>query len=362
MNTLKDLKEKVIFMENKKIIAIAIVLFMMVIPASLMFMPTGIADVESADINPVKGFELSAAPAMGSVAIALAETNDKLCGGALREYTMVVHLDVTNGTDCINATMTFGSLFEVYWNNTLALPEESSSATGVTLGTLANTTWSGDPTTLNFTIPVTFAWTVTDADNIGLVWEMYDLLAGKGSGTEATTYDVVSTLTIASSNFIAVSDYGTGKMIVVSDIVFSFTGTDGDAHPLDAQTDFYITRSPSSGMSDSWNPSSYVDGTGTAVWADIIAGSVPLVETFTVAAYTQGGTTTDLMSTTYSDTVTLTHDGGGADPPVFTGLSPNTMVIIIIVVVIGLFCWKSGKEDVSVVKRKRKPTKRKRKK
>jgi hypothetical protein len=115
-------------------------------------------------------------------------------------------------------------------------------------------------------------------------------------------------------------------------------------------------------MSDSWNPSSYVDGTGTAVWADIIAGSVPLVETFTVAAYTQGGTTTDLMSTTYSDTVTLTHDGGGADPPVFTGLSPNTMVIIIIVVVIGLFCWKSGKEDVSVVKRKRKPTKRKRKK
>jgi hypothetical protein len=359
MNTLKDLKEKVIFMENKKIIAIAIVLFMMVIPASLMFMPTGIADVESANINPIRGFELSVAPDMGSVAVALAETNDKLCGGALREYTMVVHLDVTNGTDCINATMTFGSLFEVYWNNTLALPEESSSATGVTLGTLANTTWSGDPTTLNFTIPVTFAWTVTDADNIGLVWEMYDLLAGKGSGTEATTYDVVSTLTIATADFISLSDYGTGKMIVVSNIVFSYTGTDGNAHPLDAQTDFYITRSPSSGVTDSWNPSSYVDGTGVSVWADIIAGSVSLVETFTVAAYTQGGTTTDLMSTTYSDTVTLTHDGGGEDPPVFTGLSSNTMVLLAIVGIIAILCWKSGKTDAVVAKRK--PTKRKRK-
>lgn len=344
-------------MENKKIIAIAIVLFMMVIPASLMFMPIGVADVESADINPVRGFELSAAPAMGAVTIALAETNDKLCGGALREYTMVVQFDVTNGTDCINATMTFGSLFEVYWNNTLALPEESSSATGVTLGTLANTTWSGDPTTLSFTIPVTFAWAVTDADNIGLVWEMYDLLAGKGSGTEATTYDVVSTLTIATSNFIVLSDYGTGKMIVVSNMVFSYTGTDGAAHPLDAQTDFYLTRSPSAGIVGSWNPSSYTDGTGSAVWADIIAGSVSLVETFTVAAYTQGGTTTDLMSTTYSDTVTLTHDGPGEDPPVFTGLTPNTILLLAIVVIGGALCYNSGKKDAKTAKRK--PAKRK---
>ena len=347
-------------MDNRKIIAIAIVLALVMLPSALMLMPKGTTYVESADINPVKGYEISGVPDIVSADVALAETNDKLCGGNLREYTMVVHMTVVNSTDCLNATFTFGSLFEVYWNSTIALPEESSSATGVSLGTLANTTWSGDEATLNFTIPFTFAWTVTDADNVGLVWEMYDLLAGKGSGTETTAYDVVSTLTIASTNFIALSDYGTGKMIVVSNMVFSYTGTDGDAHPLDAQTDFYLTRTPSSGVLDTWNPSSYVDGTGVAIWADIIAGSVPLVETFTVTAYTQGGTTTNLMSTTTADTVTLTHDGQGADPPDPTWLSPNTMLLLGVVGVAAFLCWRSSKEDATVAKRK--PAKRKRKK
>lgn len=344
-------------MENKKIIAIAIVLALVMLPSALMFIPKGETYVESADINPVKGYELSAVPSYGSTVVSNADAGDKLYGGALKVHSMNVHLVFDAVSAAVNASAAFGSLFTVVWNTTLALPVESSTGTGVTLGTLANTT-TASGTTLNFTIPFTLAWTVTDADNLNMVWASCD--SAVGGATVATTYDVESTLVLTSTNFISLSDYGTGKMIVVSNMVFSYTSSSALVFPLDAQTDFYLTRTPSSGVLDTWNPTGYTDGTGVAIWADIIAGSVPLVETFTVAAYTQGGSTTNLMSTTYTDTVTLTNDGQGADPPDPTGLSPNTMVLLGIVAVIAFLCWRSSKEDATVAKRK--PAKRKRKK
>jgi len=291
----------------------------------------------------------------GDSGVTNADDTDNLYGGAYRAYTVTANCSYgTRGADIDNITVSFykGAIeyFSFVYDNDTETATEDVGASFVTIGTVSNVTTG---IYANITIAFEVEWAMTDVDDVDL-----NITAWNGVNSTSTQknadYDFDTDLVMTPTSFISLVSTKVNDPIAIATTTISYEDSGGDNYPLDAETDFVLTRTPATGA-DSWNPSSYTDGTGVAVWITVTAGYIAQQETFTMTAYTQGTTTTNLYGTTYTDSVSLTNSGGAVHEP-DVGIAGIPPQYIFLGIGAGVFLWYRNKESGG---QRRGPTKRK---
>lgn len=351
-------------MNKRKNIVLGIILLLVMMPVAGMLLAPTLQDnvlLPNESFSPKKDFGISADCAVDTtntkITTATIDDTDNLYGGLYKTYTLVVNTSYAGGGSAIdNITALFWkdstSYFSFKYLNSTGVVSEVLGPTYVELGAYSNVT-SGNYVNLTINFKVEWAMpTVSDVDLNITVWNAVNSTTSK----KDANYDFISTLTMTPTSFINLLSTKTGDTIPIADTTIVYQDSGGDNYPLEAQLDLYLTRVPASGGVNSWSPSSYTEGTGVAVWADVTAGSIAQRETFTISAYPDGTTTGDLFDTTYTDSLELTNAGGRVYESV-TGdwmSDPNAWFMIGLVVVAGYFIYQgffAGGKAVTTKKR-----------
>ncbi|MHA1220982.1 MAG: hypothetical protein ACTSQB_04545 [Candidatus Heimdallarchaeota archaeon] len=301
------------------------------------------------EISPDKSYAMSADCVVTAAdsGVTNADDTDNLYGGGYRSYVVTANCSFgTRGSDIDNITISFykatTEYFSFVYDNDTETATESVGTSFVRIGTVSNVT-SG--VFANITVAFKVEWAMTDVDDVDLnitAWNGDNATSAQVNGN----YDFDTDLTLASTDFVQTTSIGAGGSIIFNSAIVSYEDSGGNNYPAANETDFLITRTPSTGSTDSWTESSYAGATGIAIFATITAGHIAQLETFTFTTYTQDGTTTNLFGAAKTDKVDVMNSGGGGSEGV-PGQSafgdffadPQSMLLVGIVIVGGYLAY-----------------------
>jgi hypothetical protein len=346
-------------MNKRKTIVLGLVLLLVIMPmvGVMMAPPVETSILNNTPFSPIKDYGISADPTIKAVpVITNADDTDNLYGGNYKAYTITVSITQAVGVAGIGEVIvTFNTTTDIicgmqYDNVTHAWTEYATNPTYIT-GTGTNITDAND---FNATLTVYIDWTFPDTDNVYL-WVKVWNATGTGSVTDQSTgtYDIDTELTMTPVSFIGLISTSVNDPIAIASTTISYADSGGDNYPLGAQTDFLLVRTPATGGTDSWSEVSYSDSTGIATWATVTAGYIAQKETFTMYAYKQGTTTTNLFYTSFTDSLELTNSGGAVYEAEPTLLTPQNILLggLVVVFIILIYKWKYAKSAGAVKKR-----------
>ena len=268
-------------MNNKKVIVLGIIFLMVFVSfAGLMLAPPNTLQANNNPFSPNRTYEIAADPSVSNAPIVTnPRTTNNLYGGTYETYYITANItnavsiaDVGEIEITLNSSSTV--LAGVQYDNTTATWSEVSTGASTWVATATNTTDTND---MNITVTFTIDWTFPDTDGAYICMYIHN---ATGTGTvfsqSAGTYDIDTDVSMTPTSFISLISTHVSDTFTPVDVTFSYESSGGTVHPLAAQSDIYMTRTPASGLTDSWNPT-YTEGTGVASWAVITAGPIAVI-------------------------------------------------------------------------------------
>jgi hypothetical protein len=309
-------------MNKKEKVLLGVILLLLISPMAGMMlvnsMPNQASILENTPFAPERSFAVAADCAIDttSTSITNLDDTDNLYGGQYKTYIMVVNTSYAGtGTAIDNITVSFykasTEYFSFVYDNDTEVVTESVGASYVELGTYSNVTTGNF---CNLTINFKVEWAMTDVNDVDLNITAWN---GDNSTSSQKDYnlDFDTDLAIASAGAIcSTTAIGTGGTINVASLTVYYEDSGGDNYPLAAETDIWLTRTPATGGTDSWQLT-LAATTGVTTATTVTAGHIAQIETFTLNAYNQGTTTGDLMGASTTDTVSVSNSGGGGSVP-----------------------------------------------
>jgi hypothetical protein len=327
----------------KRIIYALVLIVAFIMPVAIVAMNQASIMVLPTQAMPYKGFTNSANCAIDTTnsKVTNLDDTDNMYGGGYKTYTVVANTSLGTASArlitsiVVEFVRTSTCYFSFTFTASTKAVAETTDPTYMRLISYANkTTASTQNVTINFKVE----YAMPSTDNVDLNVTAVNAVNSTES-TIDTNYDFITTLTAEPTIFFSVHSAKAGATMSILDTTFVFTGF--TEHPKSNETDFYLTRTPDTELTDSWSDASYSASTGVATWAAVVTATTIRTEKFTITAYAVGTTATDVMYTDLVDYVTVENSGVGTIPGesgygIF-GLGANMDPIIIGALLISAF-------------------------
>jgi len=353
--------------KKRKFMIGTLMMVLLAMPFALSMLNYQTTTLESLSAEPIRNFGLSTITVDTSAVVTNVDDTDNLYCGGYKDYIMTVNIsDDGQSSDIANCTIIFKGTTELasfQWTNVTNAWNELTGTDYIRLTSGTNTTHATE-----FFVTITFKleWAFPDTDDIDIVTSVGDIDASIVNDTANVDYDFDSDLTLASDIFFTYAEEGQNELMAVNTLTYSYEDSGGDNYPLDAETDFWVSRTARVGSPiEYFAVASYVDGTGVATWNSILSTGGEHTDTFTLYAVStgDGGAGDSLMDSAHTDTVSVIEGSPGARTP-RTDVTDEafTMVqaaaLLVAVVVLGGGAWyysKGSKAPRKRTTRKRKP-------